>query len=218
MIHFMIDFENVYSQGLTGAEYLTMEDHVTIFYSKSCNKIEQRKWTQMLDARSRLEICGLKNSGKNALDFYIASRIGELYGSGYEGIVAIVSNDKGFQALKDYWRCCVKKPKNIVLRSSIEQSIVASNENSERRREIMNRIRMIELETEYAKYEERQKLRAVLEEKFKNTAYEGKIKQIEEVFEGGKAKKLIYLDSLKNFGREDGLYIYNKMKEAVGEQ
>ena len=46
----------------------------------------------------KFRILKLKNPGKNALDFYIAIECGMLV-SGGEKQLAIVSNDKGFQAV-----------------------------------------------------------------------------------------------------------------------
>ena len=50
MFHFMIDLENTRSRGLQGAEYLSVEDCVTIFYSQSCLKVEGGKLQQIMDA------------------------------------------------------------------------------------------------------------------------------------------------------------------------
>ena len=98
MLHFMIDLENTRSAGLQGAEYLTAADQVTIFYSKACVQITFGRMQELLASGCGMEVCRLVNTGKNALDFYIASRIGEVYGQGFEGTIAIVSNDKGFRA------------------------------------------------------------------------------------------------------------------------
>ena len=136
MIHFMVDLENTGSRGLQGVEYLESDDRITIFYSQSCLKIERGKLQQIAEAGSKLSICRLQNVGKNALDFYIASRIGEVYGKGYEGLTAIVSNDKGFKAIQDYWQNCALLQRRIILKPDIEQSILSSNENSDRRRTI----------------------------------------------------------------------------------
>ena len=112
----MIDFENTRSRGLQGAEYLQADDAVTIFYSQSCMKIERKRVCQLREARCGFHICKLQKAGKNALDFYIASRIGEIYGRGYTGMTAIVSNDTGFQAVGEYWKSCAAVSGNIILR------------------------------------------------------------------------------------------------------
>lgn len=215
MLHFMIDLENTRSKGLQGAEYLTAEDKVTVFYSQTCVQVTYGKMQELLDSGCGLEICRLENAGKNALDFYIASRIREVYGQGFEGSVAIVSNDKGFRAIQDYWKCCVPAPRRIILRPDIEQSIVSANENSIRRMTIQKKLKEINLETEYRKYEERIRMRKELENAFEGTGYEPLIDDIMLLIEGRKQRKVLYLNSLKQFGKKNGLEIYNRVKVLV---
>ena len=215
MLHFMIDLENTRSKGLQGAEYLQIEDKVTIFYSKSCVQITYGRMQEILDSGCGLEVCRLENAGKNALDFYIASRSGEVYGQGFEGTVAIISNDKGFRAIQDYWRCCASVSRRIILRSDIEQSIVSANENSVRRMAIQKKLKEVNLEVEYQKYEERRRMRLEVERAFEGTVHEQLIDKIMFLIEGKKDHKILYLDSLKQFGKKSGLEIYNKVKALV---
>lgn len=215
MLHFMIDLENTRSAGLQGAEYLTAADQVTIFYSKACVQITFGRMQELLASGCGMEVCRLVNTGKNALDFYIASRIGEVYGQGFEGTIAIVSNDKGFRAVQDYWRSCVPVPRKIILRLDIEQSIVSANENSERRMTIQKKLKEINLETEYRKYEEKIRMRRELESTFEGTGHELLIDEIMLLVEGKKEHKVLYLNSLKHFGWKNGLEIYNRVKSLV---
>lgn len=71
----MIDFENVRSRGLQGAEYLQADDSVTIFYSQACMKIEQGRIRQLKEAQCGFQLCKLQKTGKNALDFYVANPV-----------------------------------------------------------------------------------------------------------------------------------------------
>lgn len=215
MIHFMIDLENTRSRGLQGAEYLNSEDSIIIFCSEACKRVEWGKMQQVIDSGSRMEICRLQNTGKNALDFYIASKIGEIYGGGYEGVTAIISNDKGFRAVQDYWRSCSPHQRKIVLKPDIEQSIPSSNENSGRRRLIQKKLQEVDVEAEYKKHEEHMRIRKELERQFANTEYIGMMEQIMRIVEERKANKVLYLDSLKQFGKRDGLEIYHRIKGIV---
>ena len=109
MIHFMVDWENIQHNGLQGSQYLCKTDSVTIFYSGACNRIEQGDLQNLLHSGCELQICKLVRTGKNALDFYISSKIGALFGGGYEGHVAIVSRDKGFRPCRIIGRT-VRRP------------------------------------------------------------------------------------------------------------
>ena len=211
----MVDFENTRSRGLYGAEYLQPDDSVTIFYSQVCMKIEQKRFCQLKESGCGFRICKLQKSGKNALDFYIASRIGEIYGQGYTGMTAIVSNDAGFRAIKEYWKNCADVSRDIILRSDIEQCIFSSGENSFRQRQISLGKHEVDLEGEYKKYAEQQRIRKGLEESFAHTDYEKLIEQIMGMIESPKSLKFLYLDSVKQFGKRDGLNIYHKIKQII---
>ncbi len=211
----MIDFENIGSRGLQGAEYLQPDDSVTIFYSQACMKIEQRRFFLVKESGCEFQICKLQKARKNALDFYIASRIGEIYGQGYTGMTAIVSNDTGFQAVREYWKNCTSIPRDIILRPNVEQCIAASGENSFRQRRICLEKQEIRLEEEYEKYAERQRIRKRLEDSFAHTCYENLIEQIMNLIEPPKPLKILYRDSLKQFGRENGLKIYREVKQII---
>lgn len=218
MFHFMIDLENTRSKGLQGAEYLSPEDQVTVFYSQSCLKVEKGKLQQIIDAGSILDICRLQRNGKNALDFYITSRIGELFGAGYQGMVAIVSNDKGYCAVQDYWAKCVKPSRSIILQPNIEQCIGCSGENSARRKLIQEGMQEVNLETQYGLYGNRLRMRQILEKGFADTVYRDLLGQIAGMVEEqkGQGNRMLYLDAVRRFGRKKGLEIYRKIKQILG--
>lgn len=211
----MIDFENTRSRGLQGAEYLLPDDSVTIFYSQACMKVERKRFCQIKESGCDFRIFKLQKSGKNALDFYIASHIGEIYGQGYTGMTAIVSNDAGFRAVKEYWKSCADVPRDIILRPDIEHCIFSSGENSFRQRQISLGKQEIHLEEEYRKLTEHRRIRKELEESFAHTDYERLIEQIMNMIESPKPLKILYLDSVKQFGRRDGLNIYHKVKQII---
>ncbi len=215
MIHFMIDYENTRSKGLQGAEYLQPDDAVTIFYSPACMKIEQKRLCQLKESGCGFYLCKLQKSGKNALDFYIASRIGEIYGRGYSGMTAIVSNDTGFRAVREYWESCAAVPREIILCPDIEKCIFSSGENSFRQRQIRMEKQELPLEEEYGKYVEQRRIRRELEDSFANTDYEGLIEQIMDMVESPRPLKVLYLDALKQFGKKDGLEIYHRVRQII---
>ena len=180
----MIDFENVRDRGLIGAQYLTPNDSVTLFFSRGSRKIEKGQLQKVLDSGCKLDICRLEYTGKNAIDFYITSRIGELYGGGYTGVTAIVSNDNGFKAVRDYWEKCTLHPRKIVLKPDIQQSIASSNENSLRQAQIQGILKDVDIIEEFKKYEEKTRVRRELEKLFNSSAYAGMIEQIMDIVEG----------------------------------
>lgn len=90
-MYFLIDHENVKSNGYKGADYLLPEDTVEIFYSECCKNISQGLFKDMKESGCEIKICKLCQTRKNALDFYITSRLGEMIGNFYQSDLKIQS-------------------------------------------------------------------------------------------------------------------------------
>ena len=210
---FLVDYENVGKDGLRGCEYLDGQDHMIVFYSDNRKNAERRSLDHISTSGCRFEVCKLCKTGKNALDFYIASRLGELIGGGYEGRSVIVSNDSGFGAVRDYWAKRSARRRMICLAANIEDGIVGGNEDNERTKYLRRQREMLSIGGDYSAYAEKMRIRAVLEKLFAGTEYEARMDEIQNLIEGKeKTSKIIYLSSLHLFGRKQGLEIYNKMK------
>lgn len=214
---FLIDYENVGNAGMKGCDYLDARDHVVVFYSDSRKNMERRVLEELTASGCVFEVCKLCNTGKNALDFYIASRLGELIGAGYGGISAVISNDGGFTAVRDYWEKRAVPRRRVLLASSIEDGIVNGNENNDRTGELRHLRERLSIGGFHAAHMERMRIRGVLQKLFQGTEYESRTQEIQNMIEGKeKNAKIIYLSSLHLFGRKCGLEIYQRIK-ASGE-
>lgn len=215
-MYFLIDYENTGSSGLRGVKYLGQEDIVAFFYSTSCSRIEAGILCELMDSGCRTELCCLERPGKNALDFYITSWIGEICRE-YDGMIAIVSRDKGFRAVQAYWKNKARIRRNIVLSDTIEQCIRSANEPDFRTKQIQRELKLVSLTEELTKYMQERELRERLKDMFGDSEYGEKLEEIRQIFGNEKNKKAIYLNSLKKFGRKRGLEIYGKAKEILEE-
>ena len=196
-----------------------MDDTLIVFYSDSCRKIRQDHMRFIRQSGCEFRIVKLKNPGKNALDFYIAAECGRLQAKG-DNQLAIISNDKGFQAVLDYFTVNDSiSDIYIVKAGNIENALILLNtpENAERRAELKVKTSMLDLAEEYARIEERNVLRARLKEVLLGTEYENKILEITDVIEDKKedGRKSLYTGSLHSFGRVDGTAIYQMVKQIV---
>ena len=215
-MYFLIDHENVSNNGYKGSEFLLSEDTVEIFYSNSCKNIMSGLFKDMEMAGCNIKICKLYQTRKNALDFYITSRLGELVGNGFDGNIAIVSGDQGFKSVQEYWANVTLNRKKVYLVPTIADAIVGAGEVNARTKILRERMKSISIENEYAKYEEKNRIRKILMEKFRDTNLFDKVDQIEKVFENSSSKKIVYLDALKRFGKREGLFVYQCIKDLVG--
>lgn len=210
---FLIDFENVGNAGMKGSDYLDERDDVIIFYSEARKHMEQRILEEITSSGCVFDICKLCKAGKNALDFYIASRLGEMIGNRCEDAIVIVSNDSGFQAVREYWEKRAIYKRKILISSCIEDGIVGGNENDERTKILRHLREKISIGAYHSAYTEKMRVKSVLEELFKGTEYEDRIEEIQNMITG-KSPKLIYLSSLHIFGKKGGLEIYNRIKSS----
>ena len=216
-MYFLVDLENVHEAGMQGSGYLNQEDKLILFYSDSAPTLETRYLEDIQESGCEFAICKLKKARKNALDFYIVTKLGEIFGSGYSGIVAIISQDDGFRSAKEYWAQCSQPARTVVLGESIERAIISANLRDQRTQMIHQRTKKLEIASFYAAYKENRRIREALEALFEGTEYQSRIGEIEALLNGGKdqSPKVIYLNALHRFGRRDGLAVYRQLKSGV---
>lgn len=216
----LVDYENVWgAHGLKGVEYLGSKDILCIFYSQCCGRIRAEYMESIRQTACDLRVYRLANTGKNALDFYIASECGVLSQSGETQIV-IVSNDKGFRAVADFFKLREEPARtDVVIASNIENGLMAlhSADDAARREELQNKSKMLDLAVEHARYTEHISMMNKLKEAFHGTGYEHMIAQIFAYADENQdaAPRQLYTGSLHLFGRRDGTAIYQILKTVV---
>ena len=205
---FIVDYENVNRMGLYGSEFLNSTDELVIFYSDTCSKIERREMEKIFESGCELELFKLPTPGKNALDFCIASTVGEALGRGETRTIVIISNDKGYKAIQDYWQ--QRKPSvRVLCRPNIAQGIISASEPGERNKAVHRACDQVELGKEYEAYSWRKELEKLLVsrgEQAKELA--GRLINMHE------AKEIYHL-LLKECGRKDGTEIYHLVKDFL---
>lgn len=104
MNYYLIDFENVQTDGVKELYGVKEGDSLIFFYSDQCKMLSLDVLESAGKMNLKLSGYKVKIGTKNALDFQLASHLGFLAGKGSENDrYYIVSNDKGFDCLCDYW-------------------------------------------------------------------------------------------------------------------
>ena len=158
-------------------------------------------------------------AGKNALDFYIAVECGVL-GSRGENQISIISKDKGFGAVSDFFRI-QEELGGVTVRvaSNIENALVALNapEDEVRKLLIKEKTRTLSIDAEQARIMEHRAFIEKITQAFEGTEYEDKTEKIIRFIESRDEKtlRLLYTGSMHEFGREDGRAIYQVLKQVV---
>ncbi len=105
MDYYLVDFENVRTDGIKDLKGVKEGDTMVVFYSENCK-------STTLDVLNSILTLKLKYSGfkvnvgtKNALDFQLTSYLGYLIGQGNQDArYHIVSDDKGFEVVAKFWK------------------------------------------------------------------------------------------------------------------
>lgn len=211
----LVDYENVYAtNGLKGVEHLTSGDTLCIFYSQCCAKIRAEYMSEIENSGCDFDVYKLLHTGKNALDFYIASECGMMSEKG-ERRIAIISNDKGFSAVQDFFQVKTDSKTMVVMAPNIETALLRLDSGSGcRYKAIKNKSKMLDLGAEQAKYSERKAMNQKIAEVLSGTQYECITNKILEYAGANQQKSLkqLYTGSLHQFGREAGVAIYQILK------
>lgn len=100
---YLIDFENVSSDGLSGIIELAEEDHVIIFYSSNSNRLSMKMHILIGKSACKLNYFEVSVGGKNALDHQISTWLGYLIGTEAADRYYIVSKDMGYKHVANFW-------------------------------------------------------------------------------------------------------------------
>ena len=220
MAAILVDYENVAGKnGLQGLEFLCPKDSLYIFYSKACEKIRADQMRIIVNSGCRFKAIKLVNSRTNALDFYIATECGVLLQSG-EKQIAVVSGDKGFHSVADYFSIRPEAENVMVtIAPTIDQALLnlSAKEDHERRKRIMESMKELDLGVEYARLEERNAFRNTILNAFEGTKYQECSGEILSYIEHNREKtgRALYTNTLHNFGRVNGTEIYRILKRVV---
>ena len=115
---FLIDYENVHTNGFIGMDKLKKKDKVYIFYSIKSENIYMDIMNTLLKNKVSFKMFKLNRIEKNALDFQLVLYLGtRLKKYGKKASFYIVSNDNGYQSVidfaKEYFGIIIKKIESI---------------------------------------------------------------------------------------------------------
>ena len=122
----MIDFENVRTDGIKHLDALKEDDVMVIFYSDQCKGITLDVIEGITNRNIKLKCYKVKIGTKNALDFQLSSYLGYILGIEQDVSCYIVSNDKGFDCLCDYWKE-MKRDVHRIPSTDAKDMVVASS-------------------------------------------------------------------------------------------
>ena len=105
MNYFLVDYENVRTDGIKDLKGVQEGDAMVVFYSENCKSITLDVLDSIIALKLKYSSFKVKVGTKNALDFQLTSYLGYLIGQGgMDTNYYIVSDDKGFEVVADFWK------------------------------------------------------------------------------------------------------------------
>lgn len=120
---YLVDFENVASEGLNGITQLEPEDQVVIFYSNNSKSLSMKMHILIGKSNCQLDYFEVSVGGKNALDHQVSTWLGYLVATkAAERNYYIVSRDAGYKFVASFWTDSEQKP-NVRCVDSIKTAL-----------------------------------------------------------------------------------------------
>ncbi len=191
--YFLVDYENVKTAGLQGIEDLEKNDSIIIFYSANADRITFQLHDQINRTKAKVSTIGVDTVGQNALDFQLSSYIGYILGKKSGCECFIVSKDRGFENVCNFWRT---RGIRVRIISGISES---SKEASVKKSELKSAIKELGFSKEEAEI-----IKNLISENVKNDKLA--LPQM---------KININNELCKQFGNEKAKIIYAKLKPFI---
>lgn len=202
---YLIDYENVNSDGLKGCDKLTESEHIIIFFTKNAMKINMSDIADHGEAKLKMiEV----PAGKQSTDIHISSYIGYLAGiyRGQECRIVVISKDSDFDNVLKFWES--ETGMKAFRAKQIKTANTSSSEKSESSQESADNInRKTKLNNEI-----KQSLsKAEFDNEIVSYVASTAVKNIDVK----NSKQQTYRTIISKYGQEKGLNIYGYIKKLI---
>ncbi|MCL2633018.1 MAG: PIN domain-containing protein [Oscillospiraceae bacterium] len=200
---FLIDFENVHSEGMAGVDSLTDNDEVVIFYSANADSVTFELLHKLMFCKARLRYFKIRRGGRNALDFQLSSFLGYLISKhGENAEFYLISKDNGFDFVMDFWESGCIDVKPDIKRFATVRIMLASEGKKPEKIEKAEKIEKVE------KIEKAPEVQvAVIVENSSDID-----EKVEKLLSDSKSSHELYISTVKTFGQKKGVEIYRNIK------
>lgn len=124
MTKYLVDFENVKCDGLTGIDKLSKNDIVYIFYSINADRITFELHNMINSSLATIRFYNVPVGTKNALDFQLATYLGYMISENKKDEFVIVTKDKDYSVVVSFWQ---KMNANVTIKNSLEKPLLTTS-------------------------------------------------------------------------------------------
>ncbi|MCL2077065.1 MAG: PIN domain-containing protein [Oscillospiraceae bacterium] len=209
---FLIDFENVHSEGMTGVDHLSELDEVVIFYSNNADSISFDILHKLMFCKSKLSYYKIKRGGKNALDFQLSCYLGYRIRKDPDAEFYIISKDSGYDFIMDFWDCGYINTEPVIRRFNNIKTLLQWVDSQKKQKErainsldaLIKNSEVPETESEFIPKEEEEPLNFTPSPEEAETAAS--------LMSDAKNSHGLYINMVKRFGQKKGREIYGYFK------
>lgn len=128
MNYYLVDYENIHNDLDNLINNTSNGDSIVLFYSETCKNISLDVISNFTSRNLKIDCFKVITGTKNALDFQLASYLGYLVGENKKAAnYYIVSNDKGFDCLCEYWESIGVSVVRICAQTSVVKPVLKQN-------------------------------------------------------------------------------------------
>lgn len=207
--YYLIDYENVGGEGLSGCNKLSKTDHIIIFFTKNAKKIDMSEIADHGEAAlDMIEI----PAGKQSADIHIGSYLGYLAGIniGKQCNIVIISKDTDFDNVIKFWK------KKVGIKASRSQQIKVLTPKFVMGKKIPS----VKKASVKASGDEKTKLNAEVMQILSKAGFEpevvGYVASVSVKNAGVENRKQqVYRAIVSKYGQDKGLNVYNHIKKHI---
>ena len=205
--YYLIDYENVGSEGFKGCEKLRETDIINLFYTDNSRKID----LDIINDHGESKLITHKvPTGNQSADMHLGSYLGYLIGKECTGQdeeykIVVISKDTGFDHIIEFW-----KTEKQLNEQSEKQSVKQSeNQNTKKPKQ-----KIIDMKAGTKKLQ--QELVLVLDKAGMPKEVVNYVSTtVEKNAEDKNRKQQIYRSIISKYGQTKGLNIYNHIKKKI---
>ena len=128
MNYYLVDYENIHNDLDNLINNTSNGDSIVLFYSETCKNISLDVISNFTSRNLKIDCFKVITGTKNALNFQLASYLGYLVGENKKAAnYYIVSNDKGFDCLCEYWESIGVSVVRICAQTSVVKPVLKQN-------------------------------------------------------------------------------------------
>ncbi len=240
--HYLVDFENVGSDGMAGCEALSASDHIHLFFTDNSRKIN----LDIVANHGGASFDTYKvDKGKQSLDMHLASYLGFLMGRDpeKESSFVVISKDCDYDGIISYWK---DSERNILrfptikdsMEEKTEKTVAKADAKAEAKAEAKPQVKASRKKTakkQTGKPAEKPAVKQAAEADntpnkatlnneiqqalskagYPNDVISSVASLAVKHFSEKNAKQITYIAIIKKFGQSKGLDIYNQIKKKL---